>query len=64
MKNNKIIISVNIDKFNLRKNIREDFIEIYIQLELDNDYNLKCFIHEPNSKNTYECLINIDVVKN
>ena len=64
VKNNKIIISVNIDKFNLRKNIREDFIEIYIQLELDNDYNLKCFIHEPNSKNTYECLINIDVVKN
>jgi len=64
VKNNKFIVSANIDKFNLGKNIGKKFIELYIQLEIDIDNNLKCFIHEPNSKNRYECLININVVKN
>ena len=64
VKNNKFIVSVCIDKFNLRKNIGKQFIELYIQLEMDNYNNLKCFIHEPNGKNRYECLININVVKN
>ena len=63
VKNNKFIISANIDKSNLRKNGQKDFIEIYIQLEIDIYNNLKCFIHEPTSKNRYECLININVVK-
>ena len=64
VKNNKFIVSVNVDKFNLRKNLGKKFFELYIQLELDINNNLKCFIHEPNSKNRYECLININVVKN
>ena len=64
VKNNKFIVSANLDKFNLRKNSGKQFIEVYIQLEMDNSNNLKCFIHEPNSKNRYECLININVVKN
>ena len=33
-------------------------------LEIDYSNNLKCFIYEPNSKNIFECLININVVKN
>ena len=38
--------------------------EVYIQLEIDYSNNLKCFNYEPNSKNIFECLININVVKN
>ena len=64
IKNNKYIISVNIDKSNFSKNILKDFIEVFIQLEIDNNNNLKCFVFEPNTKNIFECLININVVKN
>ena len=48
----------------LEKNISKNFIEVFIHLELDKSYNLKCFIHEPYTKNIFECLININVVKN
>ena len=64
IKNNKYIISANIDKSNFSKNILKDFIEVFIQLEIDNNNNLKCFVFEPNTKNIFECLININVVKN
>ena len=64
IKNNKYIISANIDKSNFTKCNIKDFVEVYIQLEIDNNNNLKCFISEPNSKNIFECLININVVKN
>ena len=64
VKNNKFIICAKIDKSNLRKNISKNFIEVFIHLELDKSYNLKCFIHDPYSKNRFECLININVVKN
>ena len=64
VKNNKFIISACLDKTNFRKHIGKDFIEVYIQLEIDCDNNLKCFIYEPFSKSMFECLININVVKN
>ena len=64
VKNNKFIISAKLDKTHFSKNNEKDFIEVYIQLEIDCACNLKCFIYEPNSKNIFECLININVVKN
>ena len=64
VKNNKFIISACLNRTNFCKNIGKNYIEVYIQLEIDYANNLKCFIHEPNSKNIFECLININVVKN
>ena len=64
VKNNKFIISACLNRTNFTKNIGKNYIEVYIQLEIDYSNNLKCFIYEPNSKNIFECLININVVKN
>lgn len=64
VKNNKFIISACFNRTNFCNNIGKNYIEVYIQLEIDYANNLKCFIHEPNSKNIFECLININVVKN
>ena len=64
VKNNKFIISACLNKTNFSKNIGKNYIEVFIQLEIDYANNLKCFIYESNSKNTFECLININVVKN
>ena len=64
VKNNKFIVTATITKKNLGYNNNKNYADLYIQLELDNDNNLKCFIDEPFFKNRYECLININVVKN
>ena len=63
-KNNKFIISVYIDKSDLGENYIDKIIDMYIQLEIDTNYNMKCFIFEPKSKNKFECLINFDLIIN
>ena len=63
VKNNKFITSAVIDKSIFKGDYENDFIEILVQLEIDCDLNLKCYIIEPKSNNRFECLINIDVVK-
>ena len=62
--NNKFITSVVINKSNFEKSNGKDYIEVIVQLELDCYYNLKCYIIDPKSNNRFECLININVVKN
>ena len=60
-KNNKFIASAVIEKGNFKEIINKDYVEVYVQLEIDCDYNLKCYIFEPKSNDKYECLININV---
>ena len=62
-KDNKFITCAVIDKSNFKEYNNRDFVEVYVQLEIDCDYNLKCYIIEPKSNNRFECLININVVK-
>ena len=61
--NNKIIASAVIDRAEFKEIDRMDYVEVIVQLEIDCDYNLKCYIIEPKSNNKFECLININVVK-
>ena len=56
MKNNKFIVTGAINKYNFGYNDSKNYVDLFIQLELDNDNNLRCFIEEPTSKNRYECL--------
>ena len=49
---------------NLFKETDKDYIQVLVILEIDLDYNLKYYIFDPNSNNRFECLININVVKN
>ena len=63
VRNNKFITCAVIEKSNF-KNINEnDFIEVFVQLEIDCNYDLKCYIFDPKSNSRFECLININVVK-
>ena len=62
-RDNKFITCAVIDKSNFKENNDKDFVEVFVQLEIDCDYNLKCYIIEPKSNNRFECLININVVK-
>ena len=62
-KNNKFITCAVIEKSNF-KETDKDFIQVLVILEIDLDYNLKYYIFDPNSNNRFECLININVVKN
>ena len=62
-KNNKFITCAVIEKSNF-KETDKDYIEVLVILEIDFDYNLKYYIFDPNSNNRFECLININVVKN
>ena len=62
-KNNKFITCAAINKFNFEGNNGEEYIELIIQLEIDCDYNLKCYIIDPKSNNKFECLININIIK-
>jgi len=62
-KNNKFITSAVIEKSNF-KETDKDYIQALVILEIDLDYNLKYYIFDPNSNNRFECLININVVKN
>ena len=63
VKDNKFITCAVIDKSNFKEYIGKDFVEVFVQLEIDYDYNLKCYIIEPKSNNRFECLININVVR-
>ena len=63
VRNNKFITCAVIEKSNF-KNINEnDFIEVFVQLEIDCNYDLKCYIFDPKSNSRFECLININIVK-
>lgn len=62
-KNNKFITCAVIEKSNF-KETDKDYIQVLVILEIDLDYNLKYYIFDPNSNNRFECLININVVKN
>ena len=52
-----------IKSFDEMTNIKKDFIEVFVQLEIDCDYDLKCYIFDPKSISRFECVININVVK-
>ena len=62
-KDNKFITCAIIDKSNFKEYNEKGFVEVFVQLEIDCDYNLKCYIIEPKSNNRFECLININVVR-
>ena len=63
---NRLISSANIDKRNFKtEKIGKDFIEILIQFEIDSNLNLCVYVLDVKTfKRRFECLINIDVVKN
>ena len=63
VKNNKFITSAILDKYIFKRIDEKDFIEVFVQLEIDCDYDLKCYIFDPKSISRFECLININVVK-
>ena len=63
---NRLISSANIDKRNFKmEKVGKDFIEILIQFEIDPNLNLCVYVLDVKTfKRRFECLINIDVVKN
>ena len=63
---NRLISSANIDKKNFKtEKIGKDFIEILIQFEIDSNLNLCVYVLDVKTfKRRFECLINIDIVKN
>lgn len=62
--NNKNIASAVIKKSEFKATRGMDYFEVIVELEIDCDYDLKCYIIDPKSKNKFECLIKINVVKN
>jgi molecular chaperone DnaK (HSP70) len=63
---NRLISSANIDKRNFKmEKMGKDFIEILIQFEIDSNLNLCVYVLDVKTfKRRFECLINIDIVKN
>ena len=63
---NRLISSANIDKRNFKtEKIGRNYIEILIQFEIDSNLNLSVYLLDVKTfKRRFECLINIDVVKN
>ena len=63
---NRLISSANIDKRNFKtEKIGKNYIEILIQFEIDSNLNLSVYLLDVKTfKRRFECLINIDVVKN
>ena len=63
---NRLISSANIDKRNFKtEKIGKDYIEILIQFAIDSNLNLCVYVLDAKTfKRRFECLINIDVVKN
>ena len=62
--NNKNIATAVIKKSEFKATRGMDYFEVIVELEIDCDYNLKCYIIDPKSKNKFECIIKINVVKN
>ena len=62
---NNHISCVNIDKRNFKnEKICNNYIELLIQFEIDNNFNLRVFVLEPiNLKRRFECLVNIDIIR-
>ena len=62
---NKLISCVNIDKKNFKnEKICNNYIELLIQLEIEQFFNLRVFVLDPKSlKRRFECIINFDVFK-
>ena len=62
---NRIISCINISKKNFKnEKICYDYIELLLQFELDEYYNLKVFVLDPKTtKKRFECLININIIK-
>ena len=64
--NNRLISSANIDKRNFKsEKVGDNYIEILIQFELNLDLNLCVYVLDIKTmKRRFECLINVDIVKN
>jgi L1 cell adhesion molecule like protein len=64
--NNKLISSANIDKRNFKyEKVGNNYIEILLQFEIDTDLNLCVYVLDVKTmKKRFECLINIDIIKN
>ena len=66
VKNNKLISSIDIVKNGKKIDNGKNYIELNVQLEINQNGNLKCYYSlDPKAqKFKYECLINVDLVKN
>ena len=62
---NKLISCVNIDKRNFKnEKICNNYIELLIQFEIDNYFDLRVYVLESQTlKKRFECIINIDIIK-
>ena len=62
---NKLISCVNIEKKNFKnEKICNNYIELLIQFEIDNFFNLRVFVLEAKTlKRRFECIINFDFFK-
>ena len=66
VKNNKLISSIDIVKNGKKIDNGKNYIELNVQLEINQNGNLKCYYSlDPKAqKFKYECLINVDLVRN